>query len=117
MLGTILLLIVSEGCAGDRLRNAGEANSPTSLSMVYDQFTGRKEAQITVSPGKPVEVAVHILTENGSIDTYIVKSSGEASYEGRDIPTSSFMVLLQEPGTYTIGVEAKNHAGSYSFSW
>ena len=101
------------------IKNGNELNTPTKMSMVYEKFTGSRVSQIKVVEGQPVEVNISIVTEKGSIDAYIAKDNNRdnSSYEGEDIPTSSFTVTLEEEGTYTIRVDAKNHSGSYSFSW
>ena len=101
------------------IKNGNELNTPTKMSMVYEKFTGSRESKIKVVEGQPVEVNISIVTEKGSIDAYIAKDNNRdnSSYEGEDIPTSSFTVTLEEEGNYTIRVDAKNHSGSYSFSW
>ena len=117
---TLSMFIVT-GCTkgSGMIKNGSELNTPTKMSMVYDKFNGYKETQIKVKEEQPVEVTVSIVTEKGSIDAYISKDNNEEnySYEGHAIPTSTFTVTLKEPGIYTIRVDAKNHFGSYSFSW
>lgn len=101
------------------IKNGSELNTPTKMSMTYDVFNGHKETQINVKEGRPVEITVSFVTEKGAIDAYIAKENNtkNCSYEGHTIPTSSFTVKLKEEGSYTIRVNAKNHSGSYSFSW
>lgn len=101
------------------IKNGTELNTPNKMSMTYEEFTGFKETQIRVADGQTVEVSVRFVTEKGSIDAFIVKDNKKenSSYEGHSIPTSNFTVTLKEQGVYTIRVDAKNHTGSYSFSW
>lgn len=116
-----LLMSILTGCTKGSgiVKNGSELNTPTKMSMIYNQFNGYKETQIKVKEGQPVEVAVSIITEKGSIDAYISKDNDRENriYEGQAIPTSAFTVTLKEQGTYTIRVDAKNHSGGYSFSW
>jgi major membrane immunogen (membrane-anchored lipoprotein) len=106
-------------CSSGFIKNGVENNTPTKMSMLYEEFTGYKQTHINVEAGKPVEVVVSIVTEKGSIDAYIARDNdiANSSYEGNDIPTSSFTVTLAEAGRYTIRVDAEKHTGSYSFSW
>jgi hypothetical protein len=101
------------------VKNGTEFNSSTRMSMLYDEFNGYKQTHINVGENETVEVVVSIITENGSIDAYIAKDNdiSNSSYEGHNIPTSSFTVTLSEEGSYTVRVDAKNHTGGYSFSW
>ena len=98
--------------------NSQELNTPTRMSMLYDRFTGHRQTKITVKD-EPITVKVNIVTEKGDIDAYIARDNDKAGsvYEGNSIPTSSFTVTLNEPGSYTLRVDANNHTGSYSFFW
>jgi hypothetical protein len=118
-----LLVITSliSGCttgSGSTLKST-ELNTSTKMSMTYEKFTGYRQTKISVGENNPVTVRVNIVTENGELDAYIAKDNNResSSYEGNNVPTSSFTVTLSEPGTYTIRVDAKNHSGSYSFTW
>ncbi len=119
----ILLVLAGllAGCAvgSGTVKNGEEFNTPTKMSMIYDKFDGYKQGRIDVNANEPVEVKVNIVTEGGSIAAYIAKDNeiSHSSYEGHNIPTSSFTVTLTEPGNYTVRVDADNHTGGYSFSW
>lgn len=96
--------------------NSQELNTSTRMSMLYDRFTGHRQTKITVKD-EPVTVKVNIVTEKGDIDAYIARDNDKAGsvYEGNGITTSSSTVTLNEPGSYTLRVDANNHTGSYSF--
>ena len=115
-----LSMSIVTGCTkgSGMIKNGNELNTSTKMSMIYDEFTGYKESQIKVIEGQPVEVNVSI-TNLSTIRCFIAKDNNKnnSSYEGHDIPTSSFTVTLKEEGIYTIRVDTKNHSGSYSFSW
>ncbi len=98
---------------------ATEDNTPTSLSMSYSRFTGFKETAFKVKEGMPVEVKADIVTESGRIGARISRKDAPDVYlyTGNDIPTSAFTVTLEEPGTYILHVEGKDHTGSYRFDW
>jgi hypothetical protein len=117
----LLLLIILCSCTKGSgiMKNATEINTPTKMSMMYDKFTGFKETTIRVDKENPITISVNITTVSGKIDAYIAKENdkSDTSYEGNDIPTSSFTVTLSEAGDYTIRVDADDHSGGYSFSW
>lgn len=121
LLVLLVLITILGGCTrgSGTVTNASELHTSTKMSMLYDKFNGYKEAQIKVKEGESVVVTVNFVTESGSIDAYIAKNNDtdNSSYEGHDISTSSFTVTLSEQRNYTIRVDAKDHTGSYSFSW
>ncbi|HOW38020.1 MAG TPA: hypothetical protein PLZ76_03840 [Bacillota bacterium] len=96
-----------------------ELNSATRFSMTYDRFNGYKEKDLTVETGEAVEIVVAFVSTEGTLDASICRKddSETCGYEGNDVPTSTFTVTLNEPGTYVIRVEARRHSGSYSFHW
>ncbi len=96
-----------------------ETSNPTSMSMSYDQFTGNRQAELVVKEDRPVVVTAVITTRSGRLDARIVPANKDTDnpYEGHNLPTSIFTVRLTEPGNYTIRADAKDHAGSFSFSW
>ena len=101
MFAALSMSIVTGCTKGSGIKNGNELNTSTKVSMIYDEFTGYK-SQIKVIEGQPVEVNVSIVTEKGTIDAYIAKENNKnnSSYEGHDIPTSSFTVTLKEEGIY-----------------
>ena len=121
LLIALMVLIVLTGCTcgSFTVLKSSELNTPTMMSMSYEKFNGFKQRQIKVLEDETLVISVNIVTEAGSIDAYVAKDNdtSNSTYEGNDIPTSSFIVTLTEPGKYTIRVDAENHTGSYSFSW
>ncbi|MDD3839455.1 MAG: hypothetical protein PHP06_02675 [Clostridia bacterium] len=117
----VMIIFIFTGCTSGSytVAKGNELNTSTKMSMNYEKFNGYKKTKIKVNSNEIVEVSVNIVTESGSIDAYIAKDDDvrNSVYQGSDIPTSSFTVKLAEEGIYTIRVDAKNHSGSYSFSW
>lgn len=116
---TFILLLGLVGCSRNftfRLL-AFETNTSTKMSMTHYRLHGVKEKKLTVKEGEPLEIKVDIETKDGTLNAYIYNKDMEYSYEGKDIPTSSFTVTLTEPGEYTLKLEADKHSGSYSFTW
>lgn len=117
----IIIMLMLSGCTRGSQTTimSKEHNTPTMMSMTYKKFSGYKETNITVKDGEPIKVDVNIVTKDGTINAYIAKDDDKTncSYEGNDIQTSTFTVTLSDPGKYTIRVDAKDHSGSYEFSW
>ena len=117
----LALVLFLSGCSNDTEMIIGgiEDNSPTQLSMSYDKFTGYRQSIIRVPENQQVVVRVDIETETGSINAYIARDNDidNSAYEGNKIQTSSFTVNLEEPGEYTLRVDAQKHVGSFTFSW
>jgi hypothetical protein len=120
LLLSILIMIFSlNGCAKSCSFQIGavENSSSHKMSGSYYKLNGTKTKEITVKDGETLDISVDIKTKSGSIDVFIYNENKEYSYEGNDVPTSTFTVSLTEPGKYTIEVKAKNHKGGYSFEW
>lgn len=118
---TVLLILAMaiglSGCSRSIFIGSVENTSEHKMSASYLMFSGTKETELTVEDGETVTVTVKVTTKNGSLDAYIFNEDEEYSYEGHDIQTSEFTVVLSEPGNYTIKAEASRHKGGFSFSW
>ena len=115
----IVILLGLTGCSRNFTFELGsiESNTDTKMKMTYKRFDGVKDRTLTVKEGEPVEINVAIKTKDGTLNASIYNEDFDYSYEGKDIPTSTFSVTLDEPGNYTIKVEGDMHEGSYSFTW
>ena len=115
----ISLIISFTGCVNGSEFTIGsiENNTLSSMSMKYLKFSGNKNTRITVKEGEIYEVSVDINTEEGKIDLFITGENDSKAYEGHDLQTSSFTITLDEPGTYKLRLEAKDHKGSYAINW
>ncbi|MDF2510985.1 MAG: hypothetical protein K0S04_851 [Herbinix sp.] len=118
---SILLILITllsfSGCSSGFEIGSVENSTSTKITMSYYLFSGVKTRKITVEKDKPVDVAVEIESEGGSLDLSITDEKGNSSYQGQDLESSSFLVTLSEEGTYTLQIEAKKHKGSFDISW
>ncbi|MGN1095443.1 MAG: hypothetical protein ACI4QR_03545, partial [Eubacteriales bacterium] len=84
--------------------------------MVYN---GNEQYFYQVKEGEVGELEIAVERTSGKLD--IIVSCDDIPehyfYRGTDIPTSSFKVVLPEPGEYRLVVEAEDFAGSYGFEW
>ena len=124
VLGILVLFVVTiltSSCitgSGSTVKSS-ELNTTTKMSMTYENFTGYRQTKVKVKENTPIVIRVDFVTESGELDAYIARDNNLelSSYEGNNVPTSSFTVTLSEAGIYTIRIDAKNHTGSFSFSW
>jgi len=93
-----------------------ESNTPTSMSMSYQKFSGYKARTITLDRDAP-EIRVEIETQAGWLGLAVTGEDGKVYYLGSELPTSSFTVKTDRPGKVELKVEAKDHKGSYRISW
>lgn len=119
MLTLMVLVMMSCSRGSFSVVNGVELNTETRFSMTYDRLNGFKEKDVVVESGESVEILVSFVSISGELDASICLKNDEetCSYEGNDVPSTSFTVTLSEPGTYVIRVEADRHSGNYSFSW
>lgn len=112
-----VLIILTAGCTRGSFITikSHENNTPTSIAMSYENFSGSKSK--TISLDEPSDVSVIVSTESGSLCLSITDKDGNSYYKGIDIPSSSFHVSLDKQGKYVITVTADNHKGSYDISW
>ncbi len=102
---------------------SNENNSNSKMSMTYKKFSGYKATDITVAEGEKVEVNVSIESKEGKLGLTILKkkdSKGgkeETVYEGKELPTSNFKVILDKTGDYNIKVTGEKSNGSYKITW
>jgi hypothetical protein len=115
----ILIIVVLSGCTYGSYSSVGsvEINLPGKMSMSYSKFNGYKATPIHVKKGEPIDVNVNIVSKEGKINVSITDEKDKYIYQGKDIPTSSFVVTLDKEGDYKIRVDGAKHSGSYKITW
>lgn len=102
---------------------SNEDNSNSKMSMTYKKFSGYKATDITVDEGEKIEVSVNIESKEGKLGLTILKKKDnkggkeETVYEGKELPTSDFKVILDKAGDYNIKVTGEKSNGSYKITW
>ena len=96
-----------------------EPEMHTALRDGQTVYNGTERRFYQVEAGKTGELRIAVRAESGSlnISLFPTEEPERFCYRGRDIPTSAFSVTLQEPGEYTVWIEAEDFAGSYTFEW
>jgi hypothetical protein len=117
----LIILLTFAGCSGNIEIGSIENNTSKEMSASYTKFSGTKQTNLTVEAGKPIDISADIVTKKGSLNVYIYqkgeKSEANYNYSGTNIKTTNFTVTLSDPGDYIIKVTARNHKGSFSFTW
>ena len=64
-------------------------------------------------------VSINISKKSGclDIDIYSVSDKENPEYTGRNLDSTSFDVILKEPGEYKVRVTAEEYVGDYGISW
>ena len=94
-----------------------EDNNSHRMSATYSKFDGYKKTTVTVQNDEEIQVNVDVVTNKGNIDLKITHEDGTVAYQGDDMSTTSFNVMLDKNGEYTIRIDTDNHSGSYDINW
>lgn len=64
-------------------------------------------------------VSINISKKSGclDIDIYSVSDKENPEYTGRNLDSTSFDVILNEPGEYKVRITAEEYVGDYGISW
>ena len=103
------------GCTSSSyiVKNCIEHQNATLFSAKYSYFQGRRNYQININEDK--EVKVNITTSKGTLSVKVYDSY-TSFYEGNIENDFSFTLNLNK-GKYKVSLTAKEHSGSYSFSF
>jgi PBP1b-binding outer membrane lipoprotein LpoB len=117
LITVLLFALLLAGCTSGNYSTvlSNENNTSTSLSMTYQKFDGIKTA--TFQTEDNAAVSVEMVSEEGKLNLSIEDMNGKSYYQGKDIPTSSFVVNLDKAGKYKVTVEGEKHTGSYKIVW
>lgn len=110
----VFCLFIVGACSRDNYRAVMNIENSTSdsWSLNYKFLDGTQTKQILVKEAGVFKI--DIVSEEGELDFKINSDDGTKIYVGTNVPTSSFQVIVDNGGTYTLTVEAHNHKGSLS---
>lgn len=87
----------------------------TAFSMEYDSLDGDKTYTFDVE--KDTVLDVKFVTEKGTLSCVVTDKSGKEYYRNDNVQTENLTIKLGGKGDYSVALTAKNHKGSFSFSW
>ena len=112
-----VLLSFAAGCA--RQQNLESPHMDKNLENGQILYDGTEQRFFQVEEGQTGVLTVSITRESGNLNLSVFPESDpeQYNYRGTELPTSDFTVLLEEPGTYHVGIEAERFIGTYACEW
>ena len=108
--GLIIMLL----CGGnDAAFNGSKVGNENEFRMEYSILNTTYEHSMELFSGDIVECSIQ--NEKGDLDVCVQKQDGEYVYRGSSLPTSSFLIIIEEAGTYTISITGERARGSVAF--
>ena len=112
-----VLLSFAAGCA--RQQNLESPHMDKHLENGQILYDGTEQRFFQVEEGQTGVLTVSITRESGNLNLSVFPESDpeQYNYRGTELPTSDFTVLLEEPGTYHVWIEAERFIGTYDCEW
>ena len=109
VLGLLLALLALSACS--KASDAGMHAETKNGVTVYD---GTQVRTVQVTEGQTLTLQISVARQAGSLSISVLQIETQTyAYRGIEIPSSSFDVLLTQPGAYQITVQAEHFQGSY----
>ena len=106
----ILVSVVSFSACNFTKFDGSRTGNESQLIMQYDVLNMTDSQKLAAGD----ILRFDVVSQSGSVDIQLQKGKEDPIYEGTDIPTSAFQVVIQEDGTYTVSVTGKKAKGSVS---
>ena len=101
----ILVSVVSFSACNFTKFDGSRTGNESQLIMQYDVLNMTDSQKLKLAAGDILRFDV--VSQSGSVDIQLQKGEEDPIYEGTDIPTSAFQVVIQDDGTYTVSVTGK----------
>ncbi len=109
----MVLMMILSGCT----LFSTVINEDHTIQKSYLLSSETDERSITGAEGEIWIVSFDILTEEGKISMSLEKDGDASFYTGSNIPTTTFQVMLVEPGEYLLKIKTESHSGSFAVDW
>lgn len=106
----ILVSVVSFSACNFTKFDGSRTGNESQLIMQYDVLNMTDSQKLAAGD----ILRFDVVSQSGSVDIQLQKGEEDPIYEGTDIPTSAFQVVIQDDGTYTVAVTGKRAKGSVS---
>lgn len=116
----VFVILLVSGCSNVgsySFINSQEKSENNSWSASYDKFNGYKQREITLTGEDEHTFIVEVVTNSGTIGLSIKDKDGKSFYTGKEMPSSSFEVIVDKEGTYIIRLDVDNHSGGFDIKW
>lgn len=116
----VFVILLVSGCSsvGSYSFIKSHENSDDNYwNVSYEKFNGYKQREITLAGEGEHTFTIEIETNSGALSLSIKDAEGTSFYNGNEMPSSSFLVIVDKEGKYVIRLDADNHAGSFDIKW
>ena len=107
----VFVMFVLGACVSSEF-NGSRTGNAEQLIMEYQVLNKRDFQILELSAGDYVDFMV--ASESGKIDILLQREGEEPLYNGVDVPTGSFEIMIEETGSYTVSVTGEKARGSVS---
>lgn len=108
---SVLLLTLTFGlisCVDEVTFSGSKTANDHQFLVDFDILNTTVEATMVLVVGDKIDTAIEI--ESGDVDIEVKNGNGTMAYRGNDVSTGTFILTIEEAGTYTFtitGVKAK----------
>lgn len=107
-----VLLFSLVGCSSLSQFDGSRTGNDSRLIMEYKTLNKTDSQEFVLTEGDVL--TFNIVSEAGTVDLRVQMDGETAVYQGNDVPTSSFEVVIPVMGTYKCSVTGKQAQGSIS---
>lgn len=108
-----LMIIVSAGCNNSQFVGNEVANS-NLFEVDFSILNSTKIHEMNLETGDTVNVV--IVKESGRMDILVTDSAGTSIYQGDDVSSGEFELIIPAAGKYSFSVKGEDAKGSVSFT-
>lgn len=120
VIAMVLLVFCVSGCTSGNsslLIKSIEKSGNGYWQISYEKFDGSQERVVAMSGTGEHTFSIDIVTNSGTLGLSIKDQDGTSLYSGKELPSSSFAVIVDGEGEYTIRFDAVSHSGSFDVKW
>lgn len=117
----VAIVISTTACTNGKKDNNSDANGKMNIDFGEDGMirNGTEYYTYQVEEGQKGIISIRVSKESGrlDIDVYQTDSKDDPDYTGRNLDSTSFDVIIEEPGEYKVCFRATEFVGNYEINW
>lgn len=113
LLAALFVMVVGATACTARF-TGDETADETHFALDFSELDGTKWHEMTLGEGAIVDVVIE--KESGSLDILVSGEKGEVVYQGSDVDSMVFSLIIRKAYTYKFVVMGENAAGAVSFT-